>query len=295
MNNNNHKKSSVKMRLGYCSAQVLAFTALVNESSCWTVPGALSRSALTSHHHLHHPNRPTRLYNDVANDGDGNDNVSDTFTAPTMILTLPKDERIWKEEGERIIKSAALEKSGDLLKEEDIKIEWKSGKIVVTVANAILKTGAKGEEEEDVEITYDDKLVLEADDIGDDSESEDDLSNENAADVVSIARAINFAFSEEGEDSLAYSIVYHHEIEVTTPGATDALEGIMFESYKGFNVIVEFIDPKKKDKVKIMEGNLVKRTDEFTVINCKGKRRKFKNDSVINVKLPKAKREKGAR
>ena len=100
---------------------------------------------------------------------------------------------------------------------------------------------------------------------------------------------------EEGEGSMGYNIAVHHEIEVTTPGASDELEGIMFEAYKGFTVTVETLDPKKKDKVKIIEGNLVERTDDFTILNVKGRRRKLKNQIVLSVKLPKAKREKGVK
>ena len=69
----------------------------------------------------------------------------------------------------------------------------------------------------------------------------------------------------------------------------------MFESYKGFPVIAEIIDPKNKDKVKIVEGKLVERNEKQTVLNQKGRLRKLKNEQVISLKLPKAKREKGAK
>ena len=72
------------------------------------------------------------------------------------------------------------------------------------------------------------------------------------------------------------------------------MSGIMFESYRGFSVFVEVIDPKK-DKVQIMEGKLVERNEKQTIVNVKGRVRKLKNELVLSVKLPKAKREKGAK
>ena len=236
-------------------------------------------------------------------DNDNNDNI-------IIDTNLPKDESIWKKEGENIIINAALKASNGHLKEDDINIQWKSGRIIITIKNAILK--AVGSSEDDnVEVEYDDDDdsgsgfyladVEEDDDDDDDEDQHEDedtqqSSDDQQVDVVTIARAINFAFGEEGEGSLGYNIAVHHEIEVTTPGASDELEGIMFESYKGFNVIVETIDPKNKDKkVKIVEGNLVERNDQFTVLNCKGRRRNLKNANVLSVKLPKAKKEKGVK
>ncbi len=221
------------------------------------------------------------------------------FNDAPIDTTLPKDENVWKTEGERIIRNAATEAASGL-KDEDIEIQWKSDKIVVTIENAILKAADVNRDEEDDMIEYDDDfgsgfMVADLDEGEDELNVDSGKSAEGKADVVSIARAINYALGEDGEDSLGYRIAFHHEIEVTTPGASDELQGIMFESYKGFNVIVETIDPKKKDKVKIVEGNLVERCDEFLILNCKGRRRKLKNSNVISVKLPKAKREKGVK
>jgi len=120
-----------------------------------------------------------------------------------------------------------------------------------------------------------------------------DLPEEDeGANVVSIARKINAAFSEEGEESVGFRIAVHHSVEVTTPGASDEMYGIMFESYKGFDVIVETVDAKNNKK-KIIEGKLVERNEDTTVINQKGRMRKLKNYNVMSVKLPKAKKEKG--
>lgn len=208
---------------------------------------------------------------------------------------------------------------------EMIAIDWKAGRLVVTVDGAAYipaavdktqSTTAMEDEdeddermEEDDELMEDDEVMMEdnelldsedfEDDEGDDfipdGFTEEDSENDDesmGANVVSIGRAVNRAFDEEGEGSIGYNIAVHHSIEVTTPGATDELFGIMFDSYKGFGVILEFRD-SKTNKTKKIEGNLIERNDEFTQINEKGRMRKFKNDLVVRVTLPKAKVEKG--
>lgn len=242
----------------------------------------------------------------ILNESNDLDSSSSSINDVVVVTSLPKDENVWKEAGEKIIMNAALNVgSNNNLKEEDIDIQWKPGRIIVTIKNSILKGGDNDDEEDDVEIEYDDDddgFYLEDVEDGDADDDEEEDSKEEGndddiqADIVTIARAINYAFGEEGEGSIAYAIAANHEIEVTTPGAPDELEGIMFESYKGFNVIVETIDPKKKDgKIKIVEGNLIERNKEFTVLNCKGRRSNLKNQNVLSVKLPKAKREKGVK
>jgi hypothetical protein len=215
--------------------------------------------------------------------------------------SLPRDESIWKKEGERIILEVVVERGG---KAEDVDIQWKPGQIIVTLSGDSFIAAKVIEEEEDKSgLEYDDKIdesavqefesEFEGGD-GDDGDDEDE-KEELGTDVVSIARGINFALGEEGDGSMAHNIAVHHSIEVTTPGARDELYGIMFESYKGFPVIAEIIDPKNKDKVKIVEGKLVERNEKQTVLNQKGRLRKLKNEQVISLKLPKAKREKGAK
>jgi len=68
----------------------------------------------------------------------------------------------------------------------------------------------------------------------------------------------------------------------------------MFKAYKGFDVLATFIDPKKKTQ-KTIEGKLHERNNEFTVINIKGRLKNIKNQMLVSVKLPKPKKEKGAR
>jgi len=237
------------------------------------------------------------------------------------------DEAEWKQEGERIIMKAAMDAGATA---EMIEIEWKAGRIVVTVKAEEVFMSADFHESEYVEEElefdgdddgeggedFDDFVEGEEDeenfdDLGDDDmedfdEDETDMdmdidmddcvevdsSGGSGVDVVSLARAINQAFDEEGEGSVGYNIAVHHSVEVTTPGATDELSGVMFESYKGFDVVVEYQDTKT-NKMKKIEGKLVERDDEFTRINEKGRMRKFPNELVDSVKLPKAKSEKG--
>jgi len=215
---------------------------------------------------------------------------------------LPRED-VWKSEGERIIKSAAMDCGA---KEEDIDIQWKSGRVEIKISGVTyIQAKEDDEDEDDVGIVYDDDIDEEAikefsEEFGEaDEETEDEDEDEDArptfgSDIVSIGRAINYALGEEGEGSLGYNIAVHHEIEVSTPGASDELQGIMFESYKGFAVIVSLMDPKK-NKAKNYEGKLIQRTDTHTIVNVKGRQRKMKNELVLSVKLPKAKREKGVR
>ena len=207
--------------------------------------------------------------------------------------TLPNDENTWKKVGERIILEAS---AGCGVKEDDIQIQWMSGRIVVTLlGDSFLQSKADADEEADIEyVDESDEEVSEEFDnefTGDES----DEAEEGKLSVVGVARAINFALGEDGEGSIASNIAVHHAIEVTTPGASEELYGVMFESYRGFDVFVETIDPKKDGKVEIVQGKLIERNEKQTVVNVKGRLRKIKNELVLSVKLPKAKREKGGR
>jgi hypothetical protein len=207
--------------------------------------------------------------------------------------SLGNNESVWKAEGERIIMEAAT-KVGAL--PEQVDIQWKPGRIIVTLSGEVKLNAI--DEDEGVEIEYDGDIdqneissFEEEFDLGNDDLSED----EGSSNIVTIARAINFALGEEGEDSIGYSIAEHHEIEVTTPGNSEELQGIMFESYKGFDVIVEELDKKDIGKIKILECKFVERTDDKTIVNVKGRLRKIKNEFVKSIRLPKAKKEKGVR
>lgn len=210
--------------------------------------------------------------------------------------SLGKDETAvaWKREGERIIMEAAVNAGA---KEEMVKIDWKSGRIVVTLDGSAY---IPADDYEELEFDIDDGQDHSSFDCenyadGDDDERQDPVEHfeeEKGLDVVAIAKAINAAFDEEGEGSVGHNIVVHHEIEVTTPGTTDELSGMMFESYRGFDVIVDTVDAKT-GKHKSVEGKLVEKDDDFLRINERGRMRKFRIEMVESVKLPKAKKEKG--
>ena len=238
---------------------------------------------------------------------------------PVAISTsLGTDEAAWKREGERIIMKAATEAGAS---PEMMNIQWKSGLLVVTVDGSAYiaaedDTALELEEEEEEmdfadEFLDDEDFVNDEDFVDDDDSLDFDMEDDfdplengfveessveetpsGGVDVVAIAKAVNRAFDEAGEGTIGYNIAVHHSIEVTTPGATDELSGIMFESYKGFGIILEFRDAKT-GKTKKIEGKLIERNDEYTQINERGRMRKFKNDLVVRVTLPKAKTEKG--
>ena len=124
-------------------------------------------------------------------------------------------------------------------------------------------------------------------------------NNGQKIDVSALARAINTMLESGGDPSgVGYQIAETHDIEVTTAGASDEVRGeVMFRAYRGFDVVVQHRDPKQQqsDKIKTVTGKLVERNDEFTVVNIKGRMKHIKNSHLVSVKLPKAKKEKGAR
>jgi ribosome maturation factor RimP len=222
-----------------------------------------------------------------------------------------------RDEGSRIIVRAAVECGAQ---EEQVLIEWKAGRIVVTVdgmtslasgdldimddeGNLIdlddLDDDDLDNDYEDDEVEDDDELYYDEDEgEGEDEEEGEDLENlqenENneGPSVTSIARAINKALDES---EIGQRIAEVHAIEVTTPGGSDVVSGpIMFEAYKGFDVTVETQDTKTNKK-KVLEGKLVSRDDKFTTINVKGRVKKLNNNIVECIRLPKAKKEKGAK
>lgn len=162
-------------------------------------------------------------------------------------------------------------------------IEWKGDHIIVTL---------RGEEVYLSAIEADEDVIMDGEEIRDEEDSVDedwDTSSSTGVDVTTVAKAINAALdcNEVGQ-----AIAETHSIEVTTPGASDELQGdTMFAAYQGFDVIIVYDDPKK-NKRRTIEGRLVERTDEHVVINIKGRITKLIRDNVISVKLPKAKREK---
>mmetsp|Transcript_116 Transcript_116/g.233 ORF Transcript_116/g.233 Transcript_116/m.233 type:complete len:306 (-) Transcript_116:16-933(-) len=220
------------------------------------------------------------------------------------------------QQGTDIIRAAAVSAGAQ---EDNIDVEWSGDRIKVTISGELVSLGASSlDDEVDVdELDEDDELDLYIDadeldgsaddpegvfgdvDIGDYVEDEAEANNEEEEEgpsITGIARAINRALAELGEGSIGDQIAQTRSIEVTTPGVSDVLQGdIMFEAYKGFEVMVETTDTNKKGKKKIFEGTLVERTDEHTSVNIKGRIKKIKNEKVECVRLPKAKKEKGAK
>lgn len=147
--------------------------------------------------------------------------------------------------------------------EDQLSVVWKGGKVTVTVAGDAFLS------------------------VPDDESN----SHESGVDVVVLARAINAALDE---NEIGTRIAETHEIEVTTPGASDELTGVMWDVYRGFDVVAKFIDPKKQVE-KTIEGRLHERTEDITIINIKGRMKKIKNGNLLSVMLPKAKTEKGSK
>jgi hypothetical protein len=204
----------------------------------------------------------------------------------------------------------AIEKAGEKCgaTQGQLQIDWKAGRIIVTVLGDSYVSATddddgnddndnveseSGEEEDNEELDDDQEeqdKELEDDDDDDTEVTQSQELPTRGVDVTELAKAINLILDDGG---VGLAIAEVHEIQVTTPGSSDELEGIMFTAYKGFDVIVQFMDSKTK-KLKTVDGRLVERNQDFTVINIKGRMKNLKNVNVISVKLPKAKKEKGA-
>ncbi len=283
--------------------------------------------------------------------------------------------------GERLILDAACDCGAT---EKMMTVEWKGERIVVTVdvyADEDYDHDVEDYDDEDdddddddddiegedyVDEDYDeidwdgdDDVVgrdesydteLDIDEINDTDEGYDDVvgktKRRKRVDLTKIARAINGAFARDAPDGPGYAVAMTHEIEVTTPIFDGVLRGRrMFDSYRGFDVIVEHLDGVRRGKrdvengktrkgggyergvdddalcdddggsavgtttmddngrrkIKTTQGKLVGREyggageDGFTTINVKGRAVRIRNDDILNVSLPKAKREKGAK
>lgn len=83
-----------------------------------------------------------------------------------------------------------------------------------------------------------------------------------------------------------------HDIIVTSPGVSNVLETQkQFNAFKGFDVIVQTVDPFGSNRV--LEGTLVERNALDLIIAQKGRKVTIPLNFVDYVELPKAKREKG--
>lgn len=183
-----------------------------------------------------------------------------------------------REAGEQIIRNALL---GQGCSDDQFQIEWKLEKVVVTIKGSTYLRDDNSNDDDDggVEI--------------DGFDADNDLVEEevpvDGTNIVELSRAIRDAL--EQDETFGAAIGEKFEIEVTTPGAPEELSGIMFQSYRGFDVIVEYFDAKK-DKIVFLDARLVERNDEQTVVNIKGRMKKLPNNIIKAVRLPKAKKEK---
>jgi len=125
------------------------------------------------------------------------------------------------------------------------------------------------------------------------------LTADRKIDIALFGRTINRLLDDDGT---GLAIAEVHSIEVTTPGVSNdllLLDPELLNVYRGFEVLVEQVDKKTKVKAKVknktIEGRLVERNSEFTIVNIKGRMKKMKNETVLSILLPKAKKEKGAR
>ena len=320
-----------------------------------------------------HPNRRSNHKNQNQNNERGRSHSTGSSSSRTIRSTVLFASTLlpdgYQEYGEDIIRQAAHECGMVLLGTEEenetaaaaaaaaalprqrLEIEWKAGRIIVTVhGENIQLSSIDGSSTDDNEEEEDEAAAGEKDHGEDDLDSnEDDVDDDEdivrngvgagPIDLSLFARTINRllddenrndAEEEEEEDkdkkeedpnqdnsvSIGARIAEVFAIEVTTPGVADELLEIVkthgpeiLNAYRGFDVIVKQYDknmkPKKKkkktgggasneDKIKTIEGKLVERTAEHTIINIKGRMKKLKNETVLSLKLPKAKKEKGS-
>ena len=183
----------------------------------------------------------------------------DRVTASQLVMPMASSvsENEMQVQGTDIIRKAAIEAGAQ---PDNIDIDWKGDQIIVTISELVKLGGPSLEGLDDEEQLAEElDMYFDADELdesaadkagifGDvdiDDYVEDELEGEGDEDddepsITGIARAINRALAELGEGSVGDIIAQTHSIEVTTPGASDVLQGdVMFEAYKGFEVLVE--------------------------------------------------------
>lgn len=280
-----------------------------------------------------HKVRLSRLYLLDSDDDDNDVEYDEGGGITTMMTTTDASTR---DLGEKLIMDAVALTCGDGV-DRTVTIEWKgrggSPRVIVTVDTTDDDDDDDDYNEDDYDNDADDIVDNwdgNEDDNDDDEEFLDDIDEDDDLradedssvddDVLTsgnlltrIARAINEAFARDAPDGPGYSIAKIYDIEVTTPLFDGVLRGRrMFDSYRGFDIVVEHYEKEKKSKkngsvevgmeeprkLKTSEGKLVARDNEAdgnTTINSKGRAVKIKNNDVLSVRLPKAKREKGVR
>ena len=196
----------------------------------------------------------------------------------------------WKIQGEEMIRNAAIESGADPTK---LDVSWGLGTLKVTVGGSVMVGDNEDDLDDSIESEENEALLDDDDELVESliQNNNNDKISSDQIDIVTITRAINVALSMDEE--IGMKIAETHEIEVTTPGASDILQGdIMFEAYRGFDVIVETSQLKKNGKPKILEGKLVEKNENEVKVNVNGRISKVKNEFLVCVRLPKAKKEK---
>ena len=301
---------------------------LISQSQAFSTSrsfGRMHASATLSPHKV----RLSQLYL-LDSDDDDNDDEYDEGDITTMTATTDASTR---DLGEKLIMDAVALTCGDDV-DRIVTIEWKgrggSPRIIVTVdtsdddvdyneddydndADDIVDNWDGNEDDNDDDDEFLDDIDEDDDLRADEDSSVDDEVSTSGNLLTRIARAINEAFARDAPDGPGYSIAKIYDIEVTTPPFDGVLRGRrMFDSYRGFDVVVEHYEKEKKSKkngsvevgmeeprkLKTSEGKLDTRDNEAdgnTTINSKGRAVKIKNEDIVTVRLPKAKREKGVR
>jgi hypothetical protein len=269
---------------------------LLRMSVCWqphTSTSSVSAFTVPCHRVVFHNTRH------------GAPSTSFVSSSSSLLQALPSN---YQDYGNECIARAAVSVGARV---DQIHVTWKPGRIIVTVqgdVHASIERDVNEDDEEDIVVAEDDdddddddnednvETVEETEDIGDDNlammEPNSIPISPSSIDLTALARAVNDAFNDDG---VGLTIAELHEIEVTTPGASDELHTLstrQFQSYKGFDVTVIHADTKTK-ATKTIQGRIVSRDDETetTVINIKGRMKKLSNQDIQSIKLPKAKKE----
>mmetsp|Transcript_41836 Transcript_41836/g.75359 ORF Transcript_41836/g.75359 Transcript_41836/m.75359 type:complete len:353 (+) Transcript_41836:86-1144(+) len=331
--------------LHYCDVTAFSPSTLLPPSSLHTSCSTCAVASSSLSFPSYRESSSSQPLSSSMQDTENNENSSEPQLPSTIINQDGTNVNFLQSIGNKIIMQAALQCGAT---EPMLNVEWKADSIVVTVdvhgdenyeVESILENeddvliGENLEEMIDLEfIEEEDENIMYDDDINDD-DIEEEFNEEDFEEIPSdgislplIARTINELLAQDGEDSLAFSIAKLHEISVTTPEWDNVLRGkLMFETYKGFDVLVEHWEKPKKLKKKknskatkenvnddseeekdiappepkliVTEGKLAGRDyeKEVTMISVKGRVVKIKNDKIEGVRLPTAKREKGAK
>jgi ribosome maturation factor RimP len=182
---------------------------------------------------------------------------------------------------EKIIKQAAAA-AGASPKQIDIQI--KGQRITVTVkGKATISADCDVQDQYLLEFSEEEKVVQ--NETNENTYENTSLETEEI-DIYSVTRSINEALRHSGE--LGEYISNNFEIEVTTPGVSEILPEGYINSYKGFDILVDTCD-KVSGKKQTIQGILVERSEEMTILNIKGRTRKLKNTEIEYTRLPKPK------